>query len=236
MYGQTRNHDERTAGGTAMLRHSLVGLMALVVALLLASPAAAGEAEEGTDPGRFTVEITPDREDTLSAGDEVAYAISVTNEGEALDEMRVVQMLPAGFEHVSADPEGEVQGSQHVWTLELDAGETASLTHTVRAGSASQVEGGRLVQVEQEDAPAASGGEQFSSTVCVYESAGGDAAACASAWQQLESEGGGLAAWLWGIGGAVVVAALAVLAFFWLRKKPGKRSKGKDGEKTAAAV
>ncbi|PZR52720.1 hypothetical protein DNL40_10105 [Xylanimonas oleitrophica] len=196
------------AGGTLVL-----------AALVAATPAAAVAAGASAPDGDVTVAVTPDRDQALSPGDEVVYTIEVTNHGEALDASRVVQLLPAGFEHVSADPEGTAGPTQTTWEVPLQADETVTIHHTVRAGTAEAVDSGRLVHVEQPDAPAGSA-EQFSSTVCVYGPAGGDALGCSSAWQRLQQDGG-VSPWVWAGAAAVPVAALG--AYLWHRRRSQQR-------------
>lgn len=190
-------------------------------ALTLLGIGAVGPAHADDQSGSgVTVAVTPDREGRLAPGDEVVYSIEVRNDGDALEDARIVQMLPAGFQHVSADPGAEAQGTQAIWTVSLGSGDAMTLQHRVRAGTAEQIDSGRLVHVEQPDAPEGAREEQFSSTVCVHESAGAEALVCASAWQEIEREqSSAVVVWMW-VGGIVAVLAVAAVAIvFWLRNR-----------------
>jgi uncharacterized repeat protein (TIGR01451 family) len=193
-----------------------IGVVAFVMVSLLgtAGPAAA-------DDGRFAVTVEPDRTGALAAGDEVTYAIEVTNPGAAVDEAVIVQMLPAGFQSVESEPAGEVRGAQLIWTVPIEAGASATLSHTVTAGTADQMQQGQLVRVEQPDMPSiAEGAAQFSSTVCVRDAADDESRVCASAWQQLDNtEDDGIpTTWIWAAAAVIATAALAG-AWWWSRRR-----------------
>lgn len=208
----------RISGGATAL------LTALFVVVASSAPVSAETEEADEQSSDVIVEITPDRDGTLSPGDEVVYTVEVTNSGEPLEEARIVQMLPAGFEHVDSEPEGQPQGNQVAWTTDLDTDETLTFDHTVRAGEAEQVEGGQLVEVEQPDAPDAPDEDekQFSSTACVYEASGSEALVCTSAYQQLDRDPG-IAAWvLWITGGAAAVLLAVVGFLLWRRGRSGQ--------------
>lgn len=165
------------------------------------------------------VNVTPGEEGSLGDGDEVTYTIEVTNDGDELPDAQLSHSLPAGFEHVSSDPEGEANGQQMVWEAPLESGET-TFTHTVEAGPAESVEAGQTIEVEQEDTPEApdDAEQQFTSTACVSEVAGEESSVCASAWQTVERPGmGTMIAWI--SGGVVLLLLIGVAVYFFLRKR-----------------
>ncbi|MFC4337192.1 hypothetical protein [Salininema proteolyticum] len=186
---------------------------ALASAFALSAPARAADSP-------FEVHVAPDKSEALEPGETVTYTITVSSP-EEVESARVVQMLPASFEPVGAEPEGRPEGGQVVWEVPLEEDGEAVIRHTVAAGSAEQVESGRLVAVEQPGRPEpAEGSLQFSSTVCVQEGAGG-VRSCSSAWQRLEDEqrAGDGYRWFWVGLVSVFAAAAAAGAVFWWRRR-----------------
>lgn len=81
------------------------------------------EAEEGDDEqapeeapaeGDFDITVTPDDDSGVAEGDEVTFTIEAINNGDEAADVDVTHAVPAGFEHVSSDPEGEAVGQEMV--------------------------------------------------------------------------------------------------------------------------
>ncbi|WP_022873579.1 DUF11 domain-containing protein [Nesterenkonia alba] len=205
------------------------------------------EVDEAEDDGGLSaedVDVTiinePDTEGTLSAGDEVTYSIEVTVEGADLPDAFVVHALPAGFQHVSAEPEGELSGNEIIWTQPFEDGDTHTFTHTVEAGTGEEVEGGQLVEVEHPDAPEAPSDTevQFTSSVCVGPAQGQQLLGCQEAWQTVDreaDEGTGVLPWI--IGGAVVLLlVLAAAIYYFLVLRPKSQAQAEQPEDEPAEV
>ncbi|WP_374947807.1 hypothetical protein [Agreia sp.] len=88
------------------------------------------------EPGAPQLSITvSDEKDAVSAGDELAYSITIVNLGtsDAFD-LTVTQTVPEGLEFTSADSGGTLTSSTVGWTVTVKAAETATLKTTMTAG------------------------------------------------------------------------------------------------------
>ncbi len=90
---------------------------------------------------RPVLEVTKTGPEMRYIGRNVAYEITVSNTGDAPARDTVLtDVLPAGTTFVGASDGGQVQGGQVVWNLgTLGAGESRSVTLTVKPGSAGTV-------------------------------------------------------------------------------------------------
>lgn len=205
-------------------------------------PAEENDEEAADDEeAAFDLDVTIEHDGggTIREGQEVTYTVSVTNnEDEDLANADIVHMLPPGFEHVSADPEGTPAGTQLTWSTSLEGGETAEFTHTVEvlegAYASLQDQGESWIQVEQPDAP--EGDDQFSSTACVYNAdSPGDSLGCASSYDELGEAGLGTAAWVAIIAAAVLLLALIIAAILYFRSRGGSEDADEADADLAAA-
>lgn len=213
-------------------------LMCVMMLAVLASPVSAepvGEEQEAAqqdEPAQqegddFAISVTPDDGTDISEGDELTFTIEATNDGDEAVEVDITHAMPAGFERVSSDPEGQPVGHEMVWRTSVEPGQTATFEQTVALTDegAEMIEDGQPGQGEQSDAPE---GADFSSTACVYQSGGDQALACHSSWHEL-SEGPPI--WLGLIIGAVVVLAiLAALLYFYRSRTSAPAAEEAAGE------
>ena len=92
------------------------------------------------DWDKLTIEKSADSTDPVKPGDTVTYTINVTNRtGKDLTNITVLEKLDANLTFVSADPAGQYNTENGVWTLpSLANGKTATLTvkATVNSGVA----------------------------------------------------------------------------------------------------
>ena len=64
--------------------------------------------------GDFDITVTPDDDSGVAEGDEVTFTIEAINNGDEAADVDVTHAVPAGFEHVCSDPEGEAVGQEMV--------------------------------------------------------------------------------------------------------------------------
>lgn len=159
------------------------------------------------EEGDFAVTVAPDDDADISEGDEVTFTIESTNNGDEALEVDVTHAMPAGFERVSSDPEGQAAGHEMVWSTSVEPGETVSFEQTV-------------VLMEE--------GADFSSAACVYQAGADEALVCDSSWHELSE---GPPVWLGLIIGAVVVLAiLAALLYFYRSRTSAPAAEDAAGE------
>ncbi|GAA3136217.1 hypothetical protein [Streptosporangium carneum] len=116
---------------------ALCGLgTAMVVALATPSSAASGGRVGAAGPvkaaepvPKLSIAVDNGRT-TAKEGDRLTYTITVDNVGTTdVDDLRLVQTMPAGLKFVSADGHGTAKEGQVAWTVDLPAGKNATF-HT----------------------------------------------------------------------------------------------------------
>jgi uncharacterized repeat protein (TIGR01451 family) len=203
-----------------------------------ASPAASVSAEP-VDPGADVPQLTiaiDDGRDSAAAGDQVTYAVTVTNLGSTpVEGLSVSQRLPAGGTFSSADHDGQLRGDAVVWTVDVPAsGEfTASSVMTVGETAPDELRlAGVVCAALAADQPP---------LVCASDTdelpAGARAAAASTAASAASTApaGGGSAQdgprWWWfaaGAGVLVVVVGAVLLVVLRRRRRKGAAHRGEQ--------
>lgn len=115
----TRTRTRRTVPALVV---PLVG----VAGLLAGGSAQPARAE--TRPPQLSITVDDGRTDA-KAGDELRYAVTVTNlGGKRVEDLRVTQTVPAGAELGSADRDGRASKGTVAWTVDVGPGRSTTLT------------------------------------------------------------------------------------------------------------
>ncbi|QBI53750.1 DUF11 domain-containing protein [Streptomonospora litoralis] len=142
------------------------------VTAALAPVAADGGENAGTVEGAtLSVQVSDDR-DTIAAGDEATYTLTLRNESDEAQEAIVSQRVSAKARFVDVEGDGMATGGVATWRVPVEAGAEAERTARVRIGEPGQ----KLWRV--------------ATTVCAQTEAGAPPVACATDANRVEPAAG----------------------------------------------